>query len=98
MLADHVHDHLGVGHDGEGFEARVLGEEDLVAAVGEEFVRAVFDLVAEQHGLELDAEAVGELSPLADEFQTDRGDLARLLFDEYPDVADFFRHDAYPSV
>ena len=98
VLADQVHDDLGVGHDGEGFQPRILGEEDLVAAVSEQLGGAVLDLVAEQHGLEFDRQPIREFAALADQFETYRGDLAAFLLDEYPDVTDFFRHGLPQSV
>jgi len=73
---DQLHDDAGVGQGGEELQAGIVCDKDIIAAEFVQLRGQAADVAAEQHRLGLDAELLGQLRALADQFERDVRDLA----------------------
>ena len=71
----------------EDLKLRVFDEMNLVGARLEKLLGEAFDLIAHENGRELDAESIGEFTPLSEKFARNIAQFPVFLFGKNPDFA-----------
>jgi hypothetical protein len=84
---DKFDESVTVGLAAEDLKLRVFNEMDLVGTRLEKLLGEAFDVIAHEDGRKLDAESIGEFTPLSEKFARNIAQLAVFLFGKNPNFA-----------
>ncbi len=86
-LFNEIAQHLAVDFGAVLTQTRIIGHVDHIGTVGDEFLPELLRALSQEDGLDVDAQAIGQLTSLAQHLQDHRGQGVAFFLSHHPDIA-----------